>query len=141
MAHSTAAFDKLRVKAELLERVFEVESGLVPADRFAEIGHTSPEQFGALYHPAGFGLNPLRYVRGLAAAAAKHGATILEGRPVERLERSGDDHVLVTGERTVRAHRVVIATNGYTPERLHRQLTARLMPVISHVITTRVLTP
>ncbi|MCP4039742.1 MAG: FAD-binding oxidoreductase [bacterium] len=141
VAHSPAAFEKLRVKAELLERVFDVESALVSTDRFAEIGHASPEQFGALHHPAGFALNPLRYVRGLATAAAKRGAVILEGRPVERLERSGDEHVLVAGERAVRARRLVIATNGYTPERLHRSLTARLMPVISHIVTTRPLTP
>ncbi len=140
VAHSPAAFEKLRAKAELLERVFDVDCALVSTDRFAEIAHASPEQHGALHHAAGFTLNPLRYVRGLAAAAERHGATLLEDCPVERLDRSGDDHVLVSGERTVRARRLVIATNGYTPERLHRALTARLMPVISQIVTTRPLT-
>lgn len=32
---------------------------------------------------------------------------------------------------------MILATNGYTPERLHAELTGRLLPVISRVVTTR----
>lgn len=140
VAHRPAAFDKLKAKEDLLRRVFSVDTKLVSEGHFAEIGHASPEQFGALHHPTGFGLDPLRYVRGLATAAARRGATILEDRPVDRIDKSGDLHELVTRDATVRARRLIIATNAYTPEDLHRQFTARLMPVISQVVTTRPLT-
>ena len=42
---------------------------------------------------------------------------------------------------TVRAKKVVIATNGYTPQQLHPAVRATLLPVLSHIIVTRALTP
>ena len=41
---------------------------------------------------------------------------------------------------TVRARRVVVGTNGYTPESLHPFLRARTLPTTSNIIVTRALT-
>ncbi|HEY9648730.1 MAG TPA: FAD-binding oxidoreductase, partial [Chroococcidiopsis sp.] len=38
---------------------------------------------------------------------------------------------------TVRAKRVIVATNGYTDDRLHPGMRDRLLPMMSNVITTR----
>lgn len=141
VAHSPAAYDRLAQKADLLHSRLGIESNLVSRQDFETSGHRSPEQFGALHHPSTFGLNPLRYVRGLAAAAAREGAAIFENSPVERLEKRGALHELTVGGSIVRAHRLIVATNAYTPERLHRQFTSRLMPVISQILTTRAITP
>ena len=46
-------------------------------------------------------------------------------------------HVLTTPGGRLRARAVVIATNGYTPERLHPCVSKRLLPVLSHIIVTR----
>ncbi len=137
VAHTPAAFSRLEMKAELLSRRFGIEGNLVSRDRFDEIGHRSPEQYGALHRPTGFCLDPLRFANGLALAAAQQGAEIYEDSPVERLEKHGAIHELTAGKSKLRARRLIIATNAYTPERLHSQFTARLMPVISHIITTR----
>ena len=140
VAHSAAAFDRLAGKADLLRGRLGVESELLSHDKFAEIGHQSPEQFGALHNPKAFTLNPLRYVRGLAQGAARKGADIFENHLVERLEKNEGVHELHTGGTAIRARRLVVATNAYTRARLHPQFTGRLMPVISHIVTTRPLT-
>ena len=50
-------------------------------------------------------------------------------------------HTLVTPYGTVRAKTVVIATNGYTPEHLFPCLRDATLPVLSHIIVTRPMTP
>jgi hypothetical protein len=43
-------------------------------EEFAAEGHRGTEQFGALHIQTGFGLHPLKFHRGLAAATLKRGA-------------------------------------------------------------------
>lgn len=95
---------------------------------------------GALRSAVGFGLHPLRYVHGLAAAAAKHGATIHPFTPVMRWEREGARHALVTSTGTVRCAKLIIAAGAYQPEALSPELAGRILPVQSNIIVTRPLT-
>ena len=67
---------------------------------------------GALRFADGGSLNPLAYVRGLAAAAERRGARLFANSPVRSLERKGDVWVCRTPGGTVRAARVVLAANG-----------------------------
>jgi glycine/D-amino acid oxidase-like deaminating enzyme len=98
------------------------------------------EAHGALRTRDAFGLHPLKYVRGLAVAARRRGATLYEGSAVIGWRREGADHVLVTRGGVVRARRVVMATNGYTPEGLHPFFRGRVLPATSNIIVTRPLT-
>jgi len=95
------------------------------------------EAHGALRTRDALGLHPLKYVRGLAAAARRRGAAIHEGSPVVGWRREGAEHLLVTPGGVVRARRVVMATNGYTPEGLHPFFRGRVMPATSNIIVTR----
>jgi glycine/D-amino acid oxidase-like deaminating enzyme len=82
----------------------------------------------------------LRFARGLAAAAARHGAK-LHGRSLVLWREKRDGwHRLVTNSGAVRARRVLIATNGFTRNEIAPSLSARLMPVLSNIIVTRPLT-
>ena len=102
----------------------------------------SPEAQGCLVVPHYFGLNPLRYVRGLAAAAVRRGAAVHAGTPVTAWQRTGDRHRLTTPGGTVTAERVLVATNGYTPEGLDPALLrGRVLPALSSIVVTRPLTP
>ena len=56
-------------------------------------------------------------------------------------ERTGAGHRLRTPTGTVTAERVVVATNGYTPEDLDPALAARTLPALSSILVTRPLTP
>lgn len=61
-------------------------------------------------------IEPTRWVQGFATAAARHGATILEGVRVDRLLRSGSRIVgAETSAGTFEAADVVLAAGGWTP--------------------------
>lgn len=98
--------------------------------------HEGPETHGALYLPDGFSLNPLELARGLHRVARSHGARIHTNSPVTDWITEGDTHRLVTPTGTVRAKRVIVATNGYTSSQLHARLTARVLPIHSQIIVT-----
>ena len=98
------------------------------------------EALGALRTRNAFGLHPLKYVRGLAAAARGRGATLYAASPVIAWRREGSEHVLVTPRGAVRARSVVMATNGYTPEDLHPFFRGRVLPTTSNIVVTRSLT-
>jgi glycine/D-amino acid oxidase-like deaminating enzyme len=83
----------------------------------------------------------LNYVRGLASAAARRGARIFERSAVSTWRREGSKHLLQTGAGSVRADKVIVATGGYPPEAVNPQVSGRVLPVLSNIITTRPLTP
>ncbi len=98
------------------------------------------EAFGAMRTRDAIGLHPMKYVRGLAAAALRRGAALCAHSPVVEWRREGSEHVLVTPRGAVRARRVVMATNGYTPEGLHGFFRGRVLPAMSNIVVTRPLT-
>jgi gamma-glutamylputrescine oxidase len=103
---------------ELLERADLERRGL---PRFVTRGWLEAE--GGILHPG-------RYLGGLRRAALAAGAELYEETPVLRIEE-GEDVVVHAAHGRVRAERVVLATNAFTPElgrlrsagtRLHVQL-------------------
>jgi glycine/D-amino acid oxidase-like deaminating enzyme len=99
-----------------------------------------PAARGAILFRTGFGLHPLKLARGLAAAAMRRGVRVFEGTRVLHWQRGPDGHCLSTPGGTLRAKRVVMATNGYTPERLHPFFRGRLLPAASNIVVTPPLT-
>jgi glycine/D-amino acid oxidase-like deaminating enzyme len=104
----------------------------------AEIG--SQAYHGGLVDEASAGLNPARYVAGLARAAERAGAQLFEQARVQRLERTGTDYRVSTPRGVMAAENVVIATSGYTG-RITGTLARRLVPIGSYIIATEVLPP
>ena len=94
----------------------------------------------AIRFRTGFGLHPMKYVRGLAAAATMRGAALFDRSRVVAWRREGSDHLLVTPTGTLRARKVVVATNGYTSEQLHPFFRGRVLPAASNIVVTRALT-
>ena len=97
----------------------------------------SREGYGALLHNHGFALHALKYARGLARAAQRHGAVLHGASPVTAWGQDGARHLLTTPGGTVRARQVILATNGYTNDSLHPHTAGRLLPVLSNIIATR----
>ncbi len=93
--------------------------------------------FGALTTPVGFGLNPRKYLFGLAEAAGRKGAMLFQHSPVRTVTRRAGGYLLEVGKGQVRADTVVIATNGYSSEDLPKWLAGRYMPAQSTVLVTR----
>ena len=124
------AYSKVGIRREILSR-----------EEFAEVGHGGTEQFGGFHVEGGGALHPARLSpAGLAEAAERRGANLFAESPVERWERDGARHRLVTPGGTVTAERVVVATNGWTPDGLHAAIDARVWPALSNIVVTRPLT-
>ena len=140
VAHRPQAVAGLREYAEQLTGLFGIRTTLYSAGEFRETGHDSAEQFGAMKMHAGFALHPMKFAQGLARAAARHGATLHPRSLVTRWLRDGGAHLLRTDGGTLRARQVIVATNGYGRERLHRALDGRVLPALSNILVTRSLT-
>lgn len=84
-------------------------------------------------------LDPARLAWGLARAAEAAGVRIIENTPVRRLRRRGDVVVLETGQGTLSARQVALATNAFAP--LLTRLRFHTVPVWDYVLMTEPLTP
>lgn len=126
LAHSPRAWAAMRDQPGALSRA-----------ELAGRGLTAAGIHGGLWRDTGFPLHPLKYLQGLLAAVRAAGAQVHGASPVTALTRGGDGlwH-LATPQGTVRADRVLIATNGHTDEGLHPRLRGRLLPVASSVLVT-----
>ncbi|MDZ3831636.1 MAG: FAD-binding oxidoreductase [Sphingopyxis sp.] len=83
---------------------------------------------GALHFADGGSINPLAYVRGLAAAAAAKGARLFADTPVDALVQEGGRWIARTAIGSVSARRVVLAANGGNAD-LHPALRKTALPL------------
>jgi glycine/D-amino acid oxidase-like deaminating enzyme len=120
--------------AAALRRHFGYETVLLaPADLRDEIG--SDQYHGGLLDPLGGALHPGRYCAGLAEAAARAGAGLMEGVEVRGVNRAGGAATVHTSAGPVAVAEVLVATNGYT-DGAFPPLRRRVVPVGSYVIAT-----
>jgi glycine/D-amino acid oxidase-like deaminating enzyme len=140
LAHRTSMLAEMATDAKFMANAFGAQHALLDRDALAAQGCAGPHFHGGIASPIGFGLNPFKYVTGLAAAAAARGARIAAQSPVTGWTRETYGHRLTTPKGSVRADKVLIATNGYTPEDLHDDFGGRLLPALSSIVVTRPLT-
>ena len=134
-------FDDYARQAEVIAREFNHTLRVVQKqDLSAEIG--SSIYFGGMVDEISAGLNPARYVAGLARAAMKAGAEIFEHTRVQSVQRNSRQGEagwqLATSRGPLWAHEVFVATSGYTG-RATPALQKKLIPIGSFIITTEVL--
>jgi glycine/D-amino acid oxidase-like deaminating enzyme len=130
----------MATEQKFVANAFGAQHTLLDREALAVQGFAGPHFHGGLANPVGFGLNPFKYVTGLAAAAAAQGTRIAAQSPVTGWTRETYGHRLTTPKGSVRAGKVLIATNGYTPEDLHQDFAGRLLPALSSIVVTRPLT-
>ncbi len=104
----------------------------------SEIG--SERYHGGLLDPAAGSLHPAKYCAGLARAAERAGARVVENAAVSAILREPGGFVVETARGTIRAREVVVATNGYTGAPFAR-LRRRVVPIGSHIVATAPLEP
>lgn len=109
---------------------------LSPADLKSEVG--SPFH-GAMLSKKSAMMHMGRYAVGLAEAAARRGATIVENALVTEHSRAGGRHILKTAKGVVTADNVLVATGAYTTPNFG-YFRRRIMAVGSFIIATRPLT-
>jgi glycine/D-amino acid oxidase-like deaminating enzyme len=140
LAHRAWAMDELKAEHDLLAAAFGFRTELLKRDELGERGVGGAEFHGGLWSPVGFGLHPLRYLRGLAGAALDAGAVIHSRSEVKSWRQVGGVHVLSTAAGEVRAKRVLLATNAYSDDSVPRWIGGRFLPALSGVLITRPLT-
>ena len=140
IAHQPKSMASLIEEAEMWRTIGGFECELLSADEFQERGYTGPHAHGGMLFPFGFGLHPLKYARALAGLALRQGARIHARSPVTGWTRERGSHRLIAPGGSVRASRVLIATNGFTLDSLHPALAGCLVPAISQIVATRALT-
>ncbi len=134
-AHSAAAREGLARRTEFWQRrgaPVEMHDGKDAADFIGSDFYAS-----CSIDRRGGTINPLAYVRGLAAAAIKAGASILTRTPVTALARAGNQWRLATPQGEVLADTVVLATNAYTESRLWPGLRQSIIPMRSYQLVSR----
>lgn len=138
VAHSPKAWAQMQQEYEVLKNALGMDVELVSADAARERYLNCSEQFGVLSMRPTFGLHPLRYCLGLAAAASRRGAVLHAHSPVVAWKREADGaHTLATRSGTLRAKRVIYACNGFMDEDLNPRFKARTLPVVSAIVVTR----
>lgn len=95
----------------------------------------SPTYLGGSWDRRGTAIvDPARLAWGLARAVERLGARIYESTVVNGLGRDGANVLLATPRGTLRARKVVLATNAFRP--LLRRLRWHTVPVYDHVLVT-----
>lgn len=119
---------------QVFAAAFGHSTELLGPDRIGEeIG--SARYAGGLLDPAAGALQPAAYLAGLADAARRAGATLVENVEAQRVRRNGGRFRLQTSRGPLDAENVLIATNGYSG-RLIPWLARRVVPVGSFIIAT-----
>jgi glycine/D-amino acid oxidase-like deaminating enzyme len=134
-------FDDYARQAEVIAREFKHTLRVVQKNELSsEIGSTI--YYGGMVDEVSAGANPARYVAGLARAAMKAGAEILEHTRVESIERDSRQGEpgwkLATSRGPIWAHEIFVGTSGYTGKATPA-LQKKLIPIGSFIITTEVL--
>ena len=131
-------FDSYARSVDVIAREFGHKLRIIPRSRLqAEIG--SAIYFGGMVDETSAGVNPARYVSGLASAALKAGACIYENSRVQEISKTSKNGAGGFGVKTSRgnisARDVLVATSGYTSSATPG-LRKKIIPIGSYIIAT-----
>ena len=141
VACKQAHFDAYTKSAALIQREFDHRLRVVPRSELrSEIG--SDIYFGGMVDEASAGLNPARYVAGLAHAARRAGACLHDHTRVEAIAASSQNGTrkfrLQTSKGAVVAREVILASGAYTTAAFPA-LRKKIIPIGSYIVATEAL--
>jgi glycine/D-amino acid oxidase-like deaminating enzyme len=141
VACKRAHFDGYEESAALIKREFNHELRIIPKSHLhAEIG--SDIYFGGMVDETSAGLNPARYVAGLALAAQRAGACLYDHTRVTSVAQETNNGVrkfrVLTSRGAITAREVILASGAYTSEATPT-LQKKIIPIGSYIIATEVL--
>ena len=126
---------EIHQEAELLERVYGyTRQEVLTRQQIQEVVASEAYVGGLLDHGGGH-LHPLKFVLGLARAAAERGVRIFTHSPAENIHW-GQVNQIQTPQGQVLANYLLFAGNAYLGDRLEPRLSGRIMPVVNHVLAT-----
>jgi glycine/D-amino acid oxidase-like deaminating enzyme len=141
VACKQAHFDDYAAAAARIKSEFNHELRIIPKNTLqTEIG--SQIYFGGMVDETSAGVNPARYVHGLAKAAQRHGACLFDHTRVTRVSSqtsgaSGSFRIETTRD-SLTAKEVLLASGAYTTDATP-SLRKKVIPIGSYIIATEVL--
>ena len=141
VASKQAHFDGYRESVKLIQREFNHTLRIIPKSELsAEIG--SDIYFGGMVDETSAGVNPARYVAGLALAAQRSGASLYDHTRVESVKAETSNGArrfrVRTSRGSLNAREVILASGAYTTDATPA-LRKKIIPIGSYIITTEVL--
>ncbi|WP_270933859.1 NAD(P)/FAD-dependent oxidoreductase [Falsiroseomonas oryzae] len=137
-AWTPAHYEAMAKKVDWIAEVTGLPAEMVPKARQREfLG--SDHYHGGMAAAATGSLHPGKYARGLAAAAERAGATLVDAVRVRGIVQEGSGFRIATDRGEMRADAVLVATNGYTLDSRGTAspwLARRLVPLNSYIIAT-----
>ena len=134
LAWTAAHFAAQKTLAARVREKSGVACDVVDRDRLgAEIA--TGRYFGGIVFPQHCALDPWKYHSGLLHAVQRRGIAVAAHCAVTGLARDASGCRATTPTNTVRADKVLLATNGYTPD-LFRWFQRRVFPLPSYLIAT-----
>ena len=134
LAGKQSHYDKLPEYAEWIKRELGHEKTLVPKEEIqSEIG--TDFYFGGLSDEISGGLQPAKYVNGLARVVSNLGVILCENSSVDSIKKDGKFYEVLTSRGVIKSKDVIIATNGYT-DTLIPDLKPKIFPVGSYIIVS-----
>jgi glycine/D-amino acid oxidase-like deaminating enzyme len=131
-------FDKYARSCDFIAKEMHHERRIVSRNELAsEIGSTV--YYGGMIDESSAGVNPARYVAGLAGAALRAGAEVYENAGVLEIQRGSRNGTggfeLKTSRGNILARDVLVATSGYTSSATPA-LKKKVIPIGSFIIVT-----
>jgi glycine/D-amino acid oxidase-like deaminating enzyme len=141
VACKKAHFDDYARQAEVIAQGFNHHLRVVPRHELrAEIG--SDIYYGGMVDETSAGLNPVRYVAGLATVAMRAGAQVCERTRLQSIQRESKDAApgfkLNTSAGPLWTRHVLVGTSGYTGS-VTPALRRKIIPIGSFIIITEIL--
>src|SRR5712664_1154874 len=141
VACKQAHFDGYEESAALVKREFNHELRIIPKSELrSEIG--SDIYFGGMVDATSAGVNPARYVAGLALAAQRAGACLYDHTRVASIEQETNNGAhkfrVQTSKGAITAREVILASGAYTTEATPA-LRKKIIPIGSYIIVTEIL--
>ncbi|MEN0073914.1 MAG: FAD-binding oxidoreductase [Paracraurococcus sp.] len=137
-AWSPRHYDAMARRVESLEQLTGLPARMLPRARQREALGSDHYHGGMLVAATG-SLHPGKYARGLAAAAERAGARLVDGVRVQGISEEGGGYRIATDRGELRSDAVLVTTNGYSRDRRGTALpwlARRLVPLNSYIIAT-----
>jgi glycine/D-amino acid oxidase-like deaminating enzyme len=125
-------------RVESLSEITGLPARMLPKARQREALGSDHYHGGMLVAATG-SLHPGKYARGLAAAAERAGARLVDGVRVQGIREEAGGFRIATDKGEIRADAVLVTTNGYSLDRRGTAmswLARRLVPLNSYIIAT-----
>lgn len=140
IAHKASKFELLKQQVGVHKALFNKEVEVLTREQLHEDYMADQNAYGAIRFSDGYGVHPLKLAWGYQKLAQQAGVKIHTHSPVQHIEKQNNQVFLRTPSANVKAQKVIIASNGYTPTGLHALVHQKTLPVLSQIIVTEQLT-